>query len=226
MNQSLFPHENDPEKLVFERLARREGFCLIAGVDEAGRGPLAGPVVAAAVILPPEPDLPGVNDSKQLTERRREDFFHLIMERAVAVGVGISSHDVIDRINILQASLLAMKKAISKLSIRPDYVLVDGTFKVPVRLPQRTIVKGDSLSLSVASASIIAKVTRDRMMCSLEAKYPGYGFAGHKGYACRSHLNAIAALGPSAVHRKTFSGVKEHLQDRGEGVRSFFPEEQ
>jgi ribonuclease HII len=223
MTDGLFPADDERDLLFFERRARAEGYRSVAGVDEAGRGPLAGPVVAAAVILPPDVDLPGVNDSKQLSAARREELFSIIMAKAVSVGVGISSHDIIDSINILQASLTAMKKALSKLSPRPDFVLVDGTFKVPVRLPQRAIVKGDSLSLSVAAASIIAKVTRDRMMCKLDLRYPGYGFADHKGYACRSHLTAIASLGPSPVHRKSFSGVKEHLVGATETFPSLFP---
>lgn len=210
MADSLFPLL-PPDPLAFERQAAQDGFSAIAGVDEAGRGPLAGPVVAAAVILPPDPDLPGVTDSKLLKESRREELFELIMARAVAVGIGVSSPDVIDRINILQASLLAMKKAVAKLAVSADYLLVDGNFTVPMPLPQRTIVKGDFFSLSIASASIIAKVTRDRLMCQLDFKYPGYGFAEHKGYGCRSHLAAIAALGPSPVHRRTFRGVKEHV---------------
>jgi len=226
MDAALFPVDDNSDLLAFERRARLDGYRVIAGVDEAGRGPLAGPVVAAAVVLPEGCALPGVNDSKQLTAARREELFDVIIDSAVSVAVGISSHDVIDRINILQASLAAMKKALSKLAVRPDYVLIDGTFKVPVRLPQRTIVKGDSLSLSIAAASIIAKVTRDRMMCKLDLKFPGYGFADHKGYACRSHLAAIGALGPSAVHRKTFSGVKEHLLLPVGAMQPLFPEEE
>lgn len=197
--------------LALEGQAFRRGYRMVAGIDEAGRGPLAGPVVAAAVILPRGLMLPGVNDSKQLTEEKREELFDVICSEALAVGVGIGDHDLVDRINILQATLSAMRDAVSTLSIKPDYLLIDGISSVPMNIPQKTVKKGDSLSLSIAAASIIAKVTRDRMMVEYDAQYPGYGFASHKGYAAASHLSAIATLGPCPIHRKSFSGVKEHL---------------
>nr|WP_236021849.1 ribonuclease HII [Geomesophilobacter sediminis] len=197
--------------LAHEVQAARRGYQRIAGVDEAGRGPLAGPVVAAAVILPPGLMLPGVNDSKQLTAEQREVLFDVIHAEAVSVGVGIGDHDLIDSINILQATLSAMREAVSKLAPAPDFLLIDGISSVPLNIPQRTVKQGDALSLSIAAASIIAKVTRDRMMVQYDLQYPGYGFASHKGYGAAAHLAAIAELGPCPIHRKTFSGVKEHL---------------
>jgi ribonuclease HII len=196
----------------FEELARRQGYLTVAGVDEAGRGPLAGPVVAAAVVLDPAGEIVGVNDSKKLTERQRDELFAVIMESAVAVGVGIMDHEVVDRDNILQATLAAMAQAVAGLSTSPDFLLIDGISKVQLPLPQRTIKKGDSLSVSIAAASIIAKVTRDRMMVEYDRLYPGYGLAAHKGYGCQAHLAAIASLGPSPIHRKTFRGVREHVR--------------
>lgn len=206
----LFP-EQTIDNLHYERLLRKLGFRSIAGVDEVGRGPLAGPVVAAAVILPEDVDLHGVTDSKKLTASKREELFDVIREKAVAIGIASCTHETVDRINILQASLLAMKNAVNKLSVSPDALLVDGTFKVAMRIPQRTLVGGDLASLSVAAASIVAKVTRDRLMERYDEKYPGYGFRSHKGYACQAHLEAIRLLGPCAIHRKSFGGVKEHL---------------
>lgn len=194
-------------------MARRQGFISIAGVDEAGRGPLAGPVVAAAVILPEGLLISGVDDSKKLSAAKRNSLFDIIMEQAVSVGVGISDNETIDRINILQATLRAMEAAVELLSPRPDCLLIDGISKTALQIHQKTIKKGDSLSLSIAAASIIAKVTRDRMMESYEIQYPGYGFAGHKGYGSASHLAAIAALGPTPIHRLTFRGVREYVQD-------------
>lgn len=199
------------DMLLLEGQAMRRGYQRIAGVDEAGRGPLAGPVVAAAVILPSGLMLPGVNDSKQLSEEKRDALFDVIHREALAVGVGVGDHALVDSINILQATLSAMRDAVRSLSITPDFILIDGISSIPMNIAQRTVKKGDSLSLSIAAASIIAKVTRDRMMAEYDAKYPGYGFASHKGYGAASHLAAIAALGPCPIHRKSFSGVKEHL---------------
>lgn len=207
----LFPDNAPLDMLDLEGQAQRRGYRSIAGVDEAGRGPLAGPVVAAAVILPEGLMLPGVNDSKQLTEEKREVFFDVIMREALAVGVGIGDHALVDSINILQATLRAMSDAVRALSVTPDFILIDGISNIPMNIPQRTVKKGDSLSLSIAAASIIAKVTRDRMMVAYDAQYPGYGFASHKGYGAATHLAAIAKLGPCPIHRKSFSGVKEHL---------------
>ena len=199
------------DMLALEGQASRRGYRCIAGVDEAGRGPLAGPVVAAAVILPDGLLLPGVNDSKQLTADRREALFDTISREALAVGVGIGDHALVDSINILQATLSAMRDAVHALSVTPDFILIDGISSIPMNIPQRTVKKGDSLSLSIAAASIIAKVTRDRMMLEYDLLYPGYGFASHKGYGAASHLAAIAKLGPCPIHRKSFGGVKEHL---------------
>ncbi|OGT99431.1 MAG: ribonuclease HII [Geobacteraceae bacterium GWC2_48_7] len=199
------------DMLAFERRARLRGHMLIAGIDEAGRGPLAGPVVAAAVILPPELYLEGVNDSKKLSPQKRECLYDVIMNQAISVGIGIGTPELIDQINILQATRYAMCQAVEQLIPAPDYLLIDGITQIAVSRPQKTIIKGDSLSLSIAAASIIAKVTRDRMMTELDSIHPGYGFAAHKGYGCSSHMDAIRRLGPTAVHRFTFGGVKEHV---------------
>ncbi|HBA89875.1 MAG TPA: ribonuclease HII [Geobacter sp.] len=207
----LFPDNPPLDMLALEGQAMRRGYRRIAGIDEAGRGPLAGPVVAAAVVLPDGLLLPGVNDSKQLTEDMRERLFDVIHREALAIGVGIGDHALIDSINILQATLSAMRDAVNALSFTPDFLLIDGISSIPMNIPQRTVKKGDSLSLSIAAASIIAKVTRDRMMVEYDAQYPGYGFSSHKGYGAATHLAAIAALGPCPIHRKSFSGVKEHL---------------
>jgi ribonuclease HII len=199
----------------FEEMALRQGYCSVAGVDEAGRGALAGPVIAAAVVFPRGTVIPGINDSKKLTPAQRDGLFDLIIEKALAVGVGSGDHLLVDRINILQATLSAMKEAVLNISPNPDYLIIDGIFKIPVNIHQRTIKKGDSASISIAAASIIAKVTRDRLMAGFECQYPGYGFAGHKGYGCAAHLEAIARLGPCLIHRKTFRGVREHVKGEG-----------
>ncbi|MHB8707553.1 MAG: ribonuclease HII [Desulfuromonadales bacterium] len=196
--------------LHFERQAQARGFRAVAGIDEAGRGPLAGPVVAAAVILPESFDLPGLTDSKKLTEKARERLYPLIRAQALAIGVGVARADEIDRINILQATLRSMQRAVGRLDVPPDFLLIDGNVPVPLPLPQQTLVKGDSRSLSIAAASVIAKVVRDRIMCSLDRLHPGYGFSGHKGYGSDAHRAAIACLGPSPCHRRTFGGVREH----------------
>lgn len=211
MRLPLFDDSGESSLWIFENLACRSGFRSVAGIDEAGRGPLAGPVVAAAVILPRGAELPGLTDSKKLSAPKREHLFGLIYDRALAVGVGVVDHDCVDRVNILQATLLAMKEAVGRLAIPPDYLLIDGISPIPLNLPQRTIKKGDSASISIAAASVVAKVTRDRMMLDYDRQFPGYGFAEHKGYGCASHLAAIAGLGPSPIHRKTFRGVKEHV---------------
>ena len=195
----------------FERKAYQEGAQYVAGVDEAGRGCLAGPVVAAAVILPREWTLPQINDSKQLTSSQRETLFPLIQQQALSVGVGIVAADVIDQVNILQATYLAMEQAIANLSIAPDYLLVDAVTLKNVPIRQQGITKGDSLSISIAAASIIAKVSRDLMMIAYHQQYPHYGFDRHKGYGTKQHRQAIAEFGPCPLHRKTFRGVKEFL---------------
>lgn len=212
MNLELFPNSEPINMLEFESLSRRQGFKVIAGIDEAGRGPLAGPVVAAAVILPDGHLIAGVDDSKKLSESRRNALFEIIMKDALSVGIGISPPEVIDRINILQATLRAMESAVAQLSVMPDCLLIDGISKTSLNIHQKTIKKGDSLSLSIAAASIIAKVTRDRLMEGYDREYPGYGFSGHKGYGAASHMATIEALGPSRIHRLTFRGVKEHVR--------------
>jgi ribonuclease HII len=190
--------------LVIESSLWNRGIGPIAGVDEAGRGPLAGPVVAAAVIFPQGVFIEGVDDSKKLTERRREDLFELIQSRALSTGVGIVSHGVIDRINILQATIAAMTKAVELLSVRPDYVLVDGNSFRHDSLSYQNIVDGDAKSFTIAAASIIAKVTRDRLMREYHRRFPLYGFASHKGYGTRQHLEAIRQYGLCEIHRRSF----------------------
>lgn len=190
--------------LTYEKKYWSRGIVHIAGVDEAGRGPLAGPVVAAAVVFPPHVAIEGVNDSKQLTAKKREQLFDEILDRALSVGIGIAGHEEIDRINILQASICAMNRAIAQLSPAPEQLLVDGNFfRHPVH-PVENIVKGDARSHSIAAASIIAKVTRDRMMVELDALYPEYRFAQHKGYGTSAHLAAILRFGYCPIHRRSF----------------------
>ena len=181
-----------------------KGILTICGVDEAGRGPLAGPVCAAAVILPPNLEIQGLTDSKKLSDKRRRDLYPVIMEQAVAYGIGFASHEEIDEINILQATFLAMERAMAQLQVRPDLALIDGNRQKAVGLPVETVVKGDSLSASIAAASVLAKVTRDDVMIELAQQYPGYGFEIHKGYGTKAHYEALAKLGPSPVHRMTF----------------------
>ncbi|MDY6850983.1 MAG: ribonuclease HII [Thermodesulfobacteriota bacterium] len=188
---------------------RGPGHSLIAGVDEAGRGPLAGPVVAAAVILDEKLEYPGVGDSKKISPAGREKAFRLIQDRARAVGLGLVGQREIDRINILQASLKAMAQAVSRLDPGPDYIIVDGPMTLPLSLPQKAVPHGDSLSLSIGAASIVAKVIRDRMMAAFDRRYPKYGFASHKGYATRAHLEALARHGPCPLHRMSFKRVRE-----------------
>lgn len=200
--------------LDFELFAGERGYTAIAGIDEAGRGPLAGPVVAAAVILPATFELPGLTDSKKLSARRRQELYPLICTQARAFAIGLCSAEEIDRINILHGTLLSMQKAVSRLKIPADYLLVDGISKIPVKTPQLTIKQGDSRSQSIAAASVIAKVVRDRMMCIFDRHYPQYGFAEHKGYGTAAHLAAIARFGPSPLHRQTFRGVREYVTER------------
>lgn len=190
---------------VWERRLWAEGIRYIAGIDEAGRGPLAGPVVAAAVMFPPGTRIRGVRDSKLLSASEREELFETIISRAVAYGVGIADHQVIDAINILQATYCAMRDAVSKLSIAPEYILVDGNRCCDLGTPLETIVDGDDRCFSVAAASIIAKVTRDRLMVEYDKQYPGYGFAKHKGYATAEHRDAIRRLGLCEIHRRSFT---------------------
>lgn len=195
----------------FERDLAHQGFNLVAGVDEAGRGPLAGPVLAASVILPFDCDYGRFKDSKKLTPRVRERLYGELQEMDAMIGVGIVSSAEIDEINILQASLLAMQKATHLLPLRPDYLLVDGKFPVPITIPQKTLVKGETRSASIAAASIIAKVTRDELMQKLHLKFPEYDFSKHKGYPTAAHRRAIQEHGPCEIHRKTFKGVREYI---------------
>lgn len=185
----------------------RQGYVNIAGVDEVGRGPLAGPVVAAAVVLPEDFDVLGIDDSKKLSEKRREELFDVILEKAVAWGIGMADHSTIDEINILQATKLAMKDAIAYLSGKLegiDYVIFDAVKINDLKLPQEAVIKGDSKILAVAAASIVAKVTRDRMMVAYAEEYPGYGFEKNKGYGTKQHYEGIARQGICPIHRKTF----------------------
>ena len=197
--------------LEHETEARRQGFDTIAGVDEAGRGPLAGPVVAAAVILPRGLEIPRLTDSKKLPSRLRAELYGVIIEKAVSVSIHAADAEVIDSINILQATRLAMREAVSGLESAPDCVLIDGAQGIDWPGRQKTIVKGDSLSLSIAAASVVAKVTRDRLMEEYGRVYPEYGFERHKGYGSADHLKAIREHGPCPIHRRTFKGVREFL---------------
>jgi ribonuclease HII len=182
----------------------KKGIRVVCGVDEAGRGPLAGPVCAAAVILPPNVDIPGLNDSKKLTDKRRRELFPVIQEQAIAYGIGLASHEEIDQINILQATYLAMERALAQLSIKPELALIDGNRAKDFGIPVQTVVKGDSLSASIAAASILAKVTRDDLMMAAAEEYPQYQFDVHKGYGTKAHYEALTAHGPSPIHRMTF----------------------
>jgi ribonuclease HII len=190
-----------------EGQAWRAGLIRVAGVDEAGRGPLAGPVVAAAVLVTPEHRIRGVADSKLLSAERREELFGAIHEQALAVGVAIVDHATIDRVNILQATRLAMLDALARLSVAPDFVITDFVTLPGVPCPQKNLVHGDLRCASVAAASIVAKVTRDRIMIELDTQFPEYGFARHKGYGTPDHLAALDRHGPCPVHRRTFAGV-------------------
>ena len=194
--------QNTPEIELYQK-----GVSVIVGLDEVGRGCLAGPVVTAACILPKSFDLPGLNDSKKVSPKKRETLYELICQQALAYSFGQIEAEEIDHINIHQATLKAFTIALQKLSLAPDYILVDGIHKVKTDLPQLTIKQGDSKSPSIAAASILAKVKRDRMMVELESSYPQYGFAKHKGYGTKIHLEALKIHGPTSLHRKSFRGV-------------------
>ena len=181
-----------------------EGFAVICGVDEAGRGPLAGPVCAAAVILPMDLEILGLTDSKKLTDKKRRELFPVIKEKAIAYGIGLASHEEIDQINILQATYLAMERALAQLSVKPDIALIDGNRAKDFGIPVRTVVKGDSLSANIAAASVLAKVTRDDLMLELAQQYPAYHFEVHKGYGTKAHYEALRQHGASPIHRMTF----------------------
>ena len=197
-------NEQPTDLWAYEREAFADGVKLVCGVDEAGRGPLAGPVCAAAVILPPELVIPGLNDSKKLTDKKRRELYDVITAEAVSYGIAFASEKEIDEINILQATFLAMARAMEKLTPQPELALIDGNRAKDFGLPVRTIVKGDSLSASIAAASILAKVTRDRLMEQYDEAYPQYGFAIHKGYGTKRHYEVLREFGPSPIHRMTF----------------------
>jgi ribonuclease HII len=195
----------------YEKEATEKGYKEIAGIDEAGRGPLAGPVVSSAVILPTSFREPAVIDSKKLTPQKRIHLYEIIYAKAVSIGIGIIDPVEIDRINILQASLLSMTMAVDNLDPRPDCLLIDGTFGISSDLPQKPIPKGDALSISIAAASIIAKVTRDRLMERYHDYFPQFDFPKHKGYPTKAHKQAIQKFGCCPIHRRSFKGVKEYL---------------
>lgn len=180
------------------------GLHVICGVDEAGRGPLAGPVCAAAVILPKHLQIPGLNDSKKLTDKKRRELFPVIQQQAIAYGIGLASEAEIDEINILQATFLAMRRALEQLTVLPEIALIDGNRETDFGLPVKTVVKGDSLSANIAAASVLAKVTRDNIMVELAQQYPEYGFEIHKGYGTKAHYEALRTYGPSPIHRRSF----------------------
>ena len=208
----LFSEELAGDPLFFERRARGDGYTCIAGLDEAGRGPLAGAVVAAAVVLPEGLLIPGLTDSKQVPERSRERLFDVIRSQAVCFGIGVADERTIDEVNILQATIIAMERALSQLSPQPDYLLLDAITLSRVPLPQNPLIKGDCRSHSIAAASILAKVTRDRMMLELHAQYPQYNFKKHKGYGTKEHLQLIGQHGPCEAHRTTFNPVARMLK--------------
>ena len=199
------------EMQYYERLAYKEGASFIAGVDEVGRGPLAGPVVAAAVILPKNIEDLGFDDSKKLSASKREDIYRLIQEKAIAIGIGIVDADIIDKVNIYQASRLAMQQAVSELKIQPDYLLIDA-MKIDVNTPQIGIIKGDAKSISIAAASIVAKQVRDQMMQEFDELYPGYDFDNNAGYGTPKHLEGLKSKGICPIHRKTFAPIKDYLE--------------
>lgn len=199
------------EMQYYEKLAYQEGASFIAGVDEVGRGPLAGPVVAAAVILPKNIEDLGFDDSKKLSASKREEIYRLIQEKAIAIGIGIVDADIIDQVNIYQASRLAMQQAVSELKIQPDYLLIDA-MKIDVNTPQIGIIKGDAKSISIAAASIVAKQVRDQLMQEFDELYPGYDFANNAGYGTPKHLEGLKSKGICPIHRKTFAPIKDYLE--------------
>ncbi len=201
-----------PDMLKYEKEYYAQGYQYIAGVDEAGRGPLAGPVFAAAVIFSKDTVIEEINDSKKLTEKKREELFDVIKEKALCYAIVCADEKEIDRINILAATLNCFNKAVSELAVTPDIALIDGNRVGEMPVECRTIVKGDANSMSIAAASILAKVARDRYITEMSELYPQYNFAKHKGYGTKEHLEAIAKYGPSPIHRLTFKGVKEHLR--------------
>lgn len=221
--RELFKGVSRAKDALERELASRHGH--VAGLDEVGRGCIAGPVVAAAVILPPGAKIRGITDSKLLTPEKREKLDVEIRKAALAIGVGVVEADEIDRINILNASLEAMRIALEQLSVAPGFLLVDGVFRIPSAIPQQPVIKGDLKCRCIGAASIVAKVWRDRKMAELDAVHPGYGFASHKGYGCQSHWKALAALGPSVQHRRTFAGVVPGGRQTGQGSMAFAAED-
>ena len=201
----------ETDSYAYERQLTGQGLSMVAGVDEAGRGPLAGPVVAGCVVLPPDCDHSLFKDSKKLSAANRAELYDELHRIGAMIGIGTVSAATIDRINILQASLLAMKRALEQLPAPPEHLLVDGKFKVPVSIPQTTLIKGESKSASIAAASIIAKVWRDRLMDDYHQLFPLYNFARHKGYPTAEHRKLIGQHGPCEIHRRSFKGVREHL---------------
>jgi len=214
----LIARTADGPTWVFEEDARVCGYRCVAGLDEAGRGPLAGPVVGAAVILPRRFELDGLDDSKQVSPENRETLFEAITQRARAWAVGIATEQEIDRINILEATRLAWRRALDQLSVVPDFLLIDATSLPGVAMAQRAVVKGDQLSLSIAAASILAKVSRDRLMQDYHRRYPDYQFHLHKGYPTPAHLRLVRKFGPSPAHRRSFQPIKTLLQAHQEDV--------
>ncbi len=199
------------EMKQFENRAKQKGYSFIAGIDEVGRGPLAGPVVAAAVILPADFHVFEVNDSKQLSSTKRSELYEKIRAQAIAIGIGVIGEKIIDQVNIYEATKLAMLQAIEKLAVAPDHLLIDA-MKLTVDISQESIIKGDAKSISIACASIIAKVTRDRMMLEFDQQYPGYDFANNAGYGTKNHLLGLEKLGICPIHRKTFAPIKQLLK--------------
>ena len=200
------------DNLKYEKELYKNGITLIAGVDEVGRGPLVGPVVAAAVILPKRYKLDGLTDSKKLSEKKRNEFYDIIKQDAISIGIGIIDEKIIDEVNIYEATKLAMYDAINKLNIKPEHILIDA-MKLDLNIPSTSIIKGDLLSHSIAAASVIAKVTRDSLMYELDKKYPMYGFSTHKGYPTKKHIEALKEYGLIEGYRKTYKPVKEIIDN-------------
>ena len=202
---------NEIDNRQYENELYSKGYKLIGGIDEVGRGPLVGPVVTACVILPEDFVLDGLTDSKKLSEKKRDMFYDIIMEKAISVGIGIMDEDVIDKVNTYEATKLAMYQAVDNMSVKPDYILIDAMKLDKLDVPSTSIIKGDLKSITISAASVIAKVTRDRMMYELDKKYPMYKFAKNKGYPTKDHIEAIVKYGILKEHRKTFKPVTEHV---------------